>query len=155
MKKTIFILVLTITLTAGIIFAGYRSSAQKQKALQTTVLYANRNLNAVKNDGNSLAQKPLNTGEWILFKSESELKISDHEKRIAELKTEIKNNEEIFDAPYRKKVAYLAEQINFIKARLENYDKSPGNWESFRQGIKHDMDTIEKAFLELTAGNKK
>ena len=155
MKKKIIILVLTVSLLAGLFFTGYRSSAQKQKALQTTVLYANRNLNAVKNEGNSLAQKPLNTGEWILFKSESELKIIDHEKRITGLKTEIKNNEEIFDASYRKKVAYLAEQIKFIKARLENYDKSPGNWESFRQGINHDMDTIEKAFLELTAGNKK
>ena len=155
MKKTIFILVLTITLTAGIIFAGYRSSAQKQKEIQDKVLYADRALNAVKNAGNSLAQKPLINGEWIIFKTESELKINDHDKRIAGLKTEIKNNEEIFDAPYRKKVAYLAEQIKFIKARLENYDKSPGNWESFRQGINHDMDTIEKAFLELTAGNKK
>ena len=155
MKKTIITLVLTLALLAGLFFTGYRSSAQKQKEIQAKVLYPDRALNTVKNDGNSLAQKPLDTGEWILFKSESELKISDHDKRIAGLKTEIKNNEEIFDAPYRKKVAYLAEQIKFIKARLENYDKSPGNWESFRQGINHDMDMIEKAFLELTTDNKK
>jgi len=155
MKKKLFFLVLTIPLLAVITFTGYRSSAQKQKAFQTTVLYANPDLSTVKNDGNVLALKPLNPGEWILFKTESEVKIRDYEKRIAEFKTEIKENEEVFDAPYRKKVAYLTEQINFIKARLENYDKSPGNWESFRQGIKHDMDKIDKAFLELTAGNKK
>ena len=155
MKKKLFFLVLTIPLLAVLTFTGYRLSAQKQKAIQTKVLYADRALNVVKNDGNALAPKPLKPGEWILFKSESEMKIRDYDKRIAGFKTEIKNNEEIFDAPYRKKVAYLAEQINFIKARLENYEKSPGNWESFRNGIDHDMDAIEKAFPELTAGNKK
>lgn len=155
MKKKLFFLVLTIPLLAVLTFTGYRSSAQKQKAIQTKVLYADRALKAVKNDGNAIAQKPINPGEWILFKSESEMKIRDYEKRIAGFKTEIKENEELFDASYRKKVAYMAEQINFIKARLENYEKSPGNWESFRLGINNDMHAIEKAFLELTAGNKK
>jgi len=145
MKKTIFILVLTIPLVAGIIFTGYRSSAQKQKAVQPNVLIVNRALNT--------AQKPAEAEEWIRFRQESESKISNHEKRITELKTEIKNNEEIFDAIYRKKVAILEEQIKFIKARLENYDKSPVNWESFSYGINQDMDAIEKALMELTVSN--
>jgi len=145
MKKTIFILVLTIPLVAGIIFTGYRSSAQKQKAVQPNVLIVNRALNT--------AQKPAEAEEWIRFRQESESKISNHAKRITELKTEIKNNEEIFDAIYRKKVAILEEQIKFIKARLENYDKSPVNWESFSYGINQDMDAIEKALMELTVGN--
>jgi len=145
MKKTIFILVLTIPLVAGIIFTGYRSSAQKQKAVQPNVLIVNRALNT--------AQKPAEAEEWIRFRQESESKISNHAKRITELKTEIKNNEEIFDAIYRKKVAILEEQIKFIKARLENYDKSPVNWESFSYGINQDMDAIEKALMELTVSN--
>jgi hypothetical protein len=145
MKKTILIIVLTIPLAAGIIFTSYRSSAQKQKSAQPKMLYINGALNA--------AQKPAEAGEWIKFRQESELKINDHIKRITELKIEIKNNEEVFDALYRKKVAMLVEQIKFIKARLENYDKSPGNWESFRYGINNDMDTIEKALMELTVGN--
>jgi len=145
MKKTFLILVLTIPLVAGIIFTGYRSSAQKQKAVQPNVLIVNRALNT--------AQKPAEAEEWIRFRQESESKISNHEKRITELKTEIKNNEEIFDAIYRKKVAILEEQIKFIKARLENYDKSPVNWESFSYGINQDMDAIEKALMELTVGN--
>lgn len=146
MKKNIFILVLIIPIVAGIIFTGYRSSAQKQKAVQPNLVIFSQALNTL--------QKPAEAEEWIRFRQESESKISDHEKRITDLKTEIKNNEEVFDAPYRKKVAVLAEQIRFIKARLENYDKSPGNWESFRHGINNDMDAIEKAFLELTAGSK-
>jgi len=48
MKKTIFILVLTIPFAAGIIFTGYRSSTQEKKAAQTKVLYADRDLNAAR-----------------------------------------------------------------------------------------------------------
>lgn len=147
MKKPFLILVLLIPFAAGIVFTGYRSSAQKQKAVQPNLLIVNQ---ALKTE-----QKPAEAEEWIRFRQESELKISDHDKRITKLKTEIKNNEEVFDASYRKKVAILAEQIRFIKARLENYDKSPGNWESFRYGINYDMDAIEKAFLELIIDNKK
>lgn len=146
MKKTIFILSLLATFLAGIIFTGYRSSVQKHKAVQTYLLYANRDLTAV--------QKPAGAEEWITFKRESESKIHDHKIQITELIIRIKNKEEIFDGLYIKKVAYLDEKIKYIKSRLENYEKGPGNWESFKYGINHDMDAIEKAFVELNADNK-
>lgn len=147
MKKRILILALSIPLTAGIIFTGYRTSAQKQKAVRTNILNTNEVL--------VTAQEPEETEEWISFRQESELKINGHEKQIAELKRNIENNKELFDEVYRKKVAILGEKINFIKARLEIYDKSPGNWESFSYGIKLEMDSIEKTFVELTSDNNK
>ena len=147
MKKLILILALTIPVTAGIIFTGYRSSTQKQKAVRTNVLNTNK--------GGFPALEPEESEEWIMFRQESESIISGHEKQIAELKRNIENNKELFDDLYRKKVAILGEQINFIKARLEIYDKSPGNWESFSYGIKLEMDSIEKTFVELTSDNKK
>lgn len=146
MKKKFLILALTIPLTAGIIFTGYRTSAQKQKAVRINIL----NTKEVP----FTAQEP-ETEEWISFRQESELIINGHEKQIAELKRNIENNKELFDAVYRKKVAILGEQINFIKARLEIYDRSPGNWESFSYGIKLEMDSIEKTFVELTSDNNK
>lgn len=147
MKKNILILVLTIPLAAGLIFTGYRSSAQKHETVQTNILIATEVV--------ITAQELEEAEEWISFRQESESKISGHEKQINELKINIENNEELFDALYRKKVAILGEQINFIKARLENYGKSPGNWDSFRYGIKQEMDTIEKTFVELTFNNNK
>lgn len=147
MRKKILILVLTIPLTAGIIFTGYRTSAQKQKAFRTNILNTNEVL--------ITAEEPEETEEWISFRQESELIINGHEKQIAELKRNIENNKELFGEHYRKKVAMLGEQINFTKARLEIYDKSPGNWESFSYGIKLEMDSIEKTFVELTSDNNK
>jgi hypothetical protein len=153
-KRTIFILAIIITLMAGLIFTGYRSSTQKQKADQAKVLYAKRDLNAAQKDANAVVQKPVNAEEWITFKSESELKIRDHEIRINELNVKTKKEEEIFDALYKKKIAYLEQQIKYMKARLVNYEKGPSNWESFKHGFNHDMDAIENALKDLTVDNK-
>ncbi len=147
MKKKILILALSIPLATGIIFTGYRASAQKQKTVKSNKLNNTEVL--------ITAQEPEETEEWISFRKESESKISGHERQIAELKRNIENNKELFDAVYRKKVAILGEQINFTKTRLEIYDKSPGNWESFSYGIKLEMDSIEKTFVELTSDNNK
>ncbi|NTW26597.1 MAG: hypothetical protein HGA37_18005, partial [Lentimicrobium sp.] len=104
MKKTILTLTV-MTLLAGIIFAGYRSSNQKGKAAQANMLMVEQDLNLPKKEGNTVAQKPVNDEEWLTFKNESELKIRDHEVRINELKIKVKTQEELFDAPARKKIA--------------------------------------------------
>lgn len=155
MKKTIFILVLTIPLAAGIIFTGYRSSAHKLKAAQTKMLLSDRDLNAKQNVANIVAGKPINAEEWITFKNESELKIRNYEIRIDELNREIKNQRELSEALYKKKVAYLEQQNKFMKARLESYEKGPSNWESFKHGFNYDMDAIGEALKDFTADNTK
>jgi hypothetical protein len=155
MKKIIFILALAIPLMAGIIFTGYRSSTQKQKAAQAKDPYANRDLNAAPKLANTVAEKPINSEEWLTFKSESERKIRNHEIRIAELNLEIKNQGEKSDALYRKKIANLEQQNKFMKAMLENFEKGPSNWESFNRGFNRNMDAIENALKDLTIDNKK
>ena len=154
MKKIIFILALAIPLTAGIIFTGYRSSTQKQKAAQYKDPYANRDFNAAML-ANTVAEKQINSEEWMTFKSESERKIRNHEIRIAELNLEIKNQGEKSDALYRKKIANLEQQNKFMKAMLENFEKGPSNWESFNSGFNRDMDAIENALKDLTIDIKK
>jgi hypothetical protein len=155
MKKTIFILAVTIPLAAGIIFTGYRSSAHKLKAAQTKILISDRDLNAKQNVESIVAGNPINPEEWITFKNESELKISNHEIRIAELNREIKNQGELSNAIYKKKIAYLDQQNKFMKARLESYEKGPSNWESFKHGFNYDMEAIGKALKDFTVDNKK
>lgn len=155
MKKTIFILVLTIPLATGIIFTGYRSSAHKLKAAQTKMLLSDRDLNAKQNVANIVAGKPINAEEWITFKNESELKIRNHEIQIAELNREIKNQGKLSEALYKKKVANLEQQNKFMKARLESYEKGPSNWESFKHGFNYDMDAIGEALKDFTADNTK
>jgi len=59
MKKMIFFAALTIPLMAGVIFTGYWSSTQKQKAAQAKM----QALNA--------AEKAATAEEWLTFKSEA------------------------------------------------------------------------------------
>jgi hypothetical protein len=152
-KKPIIILAI-VTLMAGVILTGYMSSAQKHKAARASVLYTIQDSNDDLKDPNAAGQESVNVSEWITFKSESELKIADNEIRVNELKVKINNNKELFDASYRKKVAYLEHQIKYMKSRLENYGKSPGNWESFKYGFDNEMDAIENDLKKLTVDNK-
>jgi len=139
---------------AGIILTGYRSSTQKQKAAQDNVLYTKRDLNAGQKEANTVAQKSVNAEEWITFNRESELKISKNEIRIIELKIKMKTQGEKTDALCRKNINNLEEQNKYAKARLDNYEKGPGNWESFKYGFNHEMDAIENALNDLTVDNK-
>jgi len=132
---------------AGIIFADYDSSAQKQDAALAKRLYAKKGLNA--------EQKAIIAKEWKTFRSESELKIKDHEIRINRLNAKMGKQGVMSDAFYKKKIAYLEPQIKYMKERLENYDKAPSNWEEFKYGFGHEMDEIENALNDLTADNKK
>jgi len=143
MKKMIFFAALTIPLMAGVIFTGFWSSTQKQKAAQAKM----QALNA--------AEKAATAEEWLTFKSESELKIRDNEILITELKVKIEKQEDIFDALYKKKIAYLEEQIKYMKLRLEAFEKWQSNWESFKYGFNQEMDTIGNALKYLTVDNNK
>jgi hypothetical protein len=153
MKKTIIILSIMIFM-AGIIFTGYLSSAQKQKSAQANLLYVKQDLNAAQKDANTEVMKSVNQEEWITFKSESEQKIREYEIRINGFKIEIENQGETSDAHYKKKIANLEQQNKYLTARLVNYEKGPGNWESFKYGFNNEMDAIDKALKDLTVDNK-
>ena len=56
MKKTIFLLSVTITLMAGPIFTSCQSSIQKQEAARDKVQDARQDLNAAQQDANAAAQ---------------------------------------------------------------------------------------------------
>jgi len=155
MKKTIFILALTIPLAAGIIFTGYQSSAGRLIAAKNKILPSDRDLSSKQKVANLSAVNPINPEEWIKFKNDSEVKIRNHEIRIAELNGVIINHGEKYEALYKRKVAYLDQQNKFMKARLESYEKGPSNWESFKQGFNYDLDAIAKALKDFPGENSK
>lgn len=150
----IFVLAVT-SLMAGTLFSGCQSSTQKQQAAQDKVQDARQDLNAAQKNANEVAQKVATAEEWKTFKSESELKIKDNEIRINELTVKMKKPGELFDALYEKKITNLGQQNKDLKARLEAYEKSQSNWESFKREFNHDMDAIGQALKDLTIDNKK
>lgn len=155
MKRTIFILSVTIALMAGVIYTGCQSTAQKQDAAQAKVKEARQDLNEAKEEANAIGQELATAEEWAAFKSESEIKIRDNEVRINELTVKMNKPGEILDELYAKKIASLELQNKEMRTRLTAYENSQTNWESFKREFNHDMDELGKALKDLTVDNKK
>ncbi|RPI72643.1 MAG: peptidase M23 [Ignavibacteriales bacterium] len=153
MKKTILSIAIATTLFAAM-FTGCKSLAEKKESAQDKVQDAKEDLRDVQKDANIEAQKIATAEEWQLFKSESEEKISDNEKRIAELKVKMKKPGKVLDAQYEKRIDALEQKNRELRTKLENYEKSQSDWETFKREFNHDMDEIGQAFKDLTVDNK-
>ncbi len=147
MKKIIYIAAGVTSLIAALILNDYRLFVQKQEFAQARALYANVDQDAAKRNKNA--------EEWKIFKKESELKIRDYKIQLAELNIKTGKKGEIFDDLYKKNIPYLDQQVNYMKARLENYEKSPGNWESFKYGFNNEIAIIGNELKGLSANNNK
>jgi hypothetical protein len=154
LKKIISTLAIAM-LIAGTIFTGCQSSAGKEEAAQAKVKDAKQDLKEVQNEANADAQKAATAEEWKAFKSESEAKIKDHEIRIAELKAKMKKPGKTFDALYEKRIDALEQKNRDLKIRMEAYEKSQSDWESFKREFNHDMDELVQALKDITVDNKK
>jgi len=154
MKKTTITLIATTMLVAGAIFTSCKSPAQKKDAAQAKVEDAQKDLDAAQTDANAESQKVATAEEWKAFKSESELKIRDNEIRIGELKAKKNKPGKLFDSLYEKKIDALEQQNRNMQARIDAYDKSHSDWESFKTEFNHDMDELGKALKDLTVDNK-
>lgn len=140
---------------AGIMFTGYFSSTQKQKAAQTKMLYAKGDLIAAQEDANEIVQNAATAEEWNTFRSESELKIRDNEIRITELNVKLKKTAEILDVLYEKKIAILELQNKDMKARLEAYERIQSDWATFKREFNHDIIVIGDELKDLMVDNRK
>lgn len=155
MKKAIFIFVAATMFIAGTIFTGCQSSDQKVEDAQAKVQDAKQELNAAKNDASAEAQKAANAEAWKTFRSEAEVKIRANELYIAELKEKMKKSGKKLDALYAKSIDELEQKNIDLKNRIEAYDKSQSDWESFKREFSHDMEELGKAMKDLTVNNEK
>jgi len=100
------------------------------------------------------AQKD-SVSDYQSFKKESELKIKENEKSIADLKiknskTNAKNND-----AYQKKVGELEQKNAQLKGNLAAYkDQDPNKWKTFKTEFNHDMDELGKAIKDFAVNNK-
>ena len=155
MKKVIFFAALTIPLMAAIIFTGYLSTTQKQKAAQTKMLYAKGDLIAAQEDSNISTPVMATPEEWKTFRSESELKIRDNEIRLTELNIRMKKQGGVIYTRSGKKIAILELQNRDMKARLESYEKIQSNWITFKREFNNDMVSIGDELKDLTVDTNK
>jgi chromosome segregation ATPase len=154
MIKKIYSLALA-TLIGGVIFTGCQSTAEKTEAAEAKVQDAKEELKEARKDENAQAQKTATADEWRTFRNESQEKIWANEKHIAELKVKMNKPGKLLDAAYAKKIDSLEEKNRELKRRMDAYEKSQSDWETFKREFNHDMDELGNALKDLTVDNKK
>jgi hypothetical protein len=136
MNKSIFIL----ALVAGTTFISCKSAAQKESTAKQNVAEAKQDLKETKAS---------NAKEWAEFKVESQAKIVDNEKRIAELKVKMNKPGNTFDGLYRTRIEKLEAKNTELKSKLNNYDGNETEWKTFKSDFNRDMKEIGNNIKDL------
>lgn len=154
MKIKFFTLLFAIALVAGTTFSGCQSSANKEEAAQIKVDEAEQALEVARQNAEIEAQKVALADEWLAFKTESEVKISEYEIRIKALKDQIKKPGNAFDDLYKQRIEVLEQKIALLKTRMNDYEKNQTGWEAFKREFNHDMNELGNSLKDLTIDNK-
>jgi Ni/Co efflux regulator RcnB len=155
MKKIILTLIVATAFLTGTMLTGCQSSAQKEASARENLQEAKQDLKDVQNDANEDAQKLANAEEWETFKSDAEITIRNNEIRIADLRVKLNKQGTILDPMYERKIELLEQQNKDLIKRIEDYEKSQSDWETFKREFNHDVDELGKALKDLTVDNKK
>jgi hypothetical protein len=155
MKKIIYLLGVTMLLTAGTVFTGCNSTSDKTDRAMDDADDAQQKLDEARAEEELQQQRTVTPEEWEVFRMETELKIKENEIKIAGLKAKIMKPGEILDPLRQKRIEELEERNNELKAELRNYNRSNSDWETFKREFNHDMEELGKALKNLTVDNKK
>jgi hypothetical protein len=142
MKKTIFMLATATALIAGTMTTACQSQVEKNDAAQKSMQEPQG------------AQKGVTAEEWQTFKSQSETKIQENETRIAELKAKLQKSGEAMDEQLDNKIDVLEQKNKDLKAKIENFELTKGDWESFKSEFNHDIDALGQSLKDFTVDNK-
>lgn len=154
MQTTKFINYIAIAVISTSIFTSCSSNAEKEEAAVENVTDAKEELREVKREADAEAAQVANAEEWQAFKADAEAKINKNEERIVELKEKMKTSGKTMDSLYEKKISNLEEKNRKLKTKLDNYETSQSDWNSFKTEFNHDMDEMGQAFEDLTVDNK-
>ena len=147
MKKIVFNIVIVMGVLGSVSFTACQSATPKEDAAKAKLEAAREDLKE--------AQTEASAEEWEEFKNESEIKISNNNIRIAELKLKMNESGNTLDAVYKKRIQLLEQKNIDMKARIDAYEKSQSDWESFKREFNHDMDELGKALKDIAVDNKK
>lgn len=152
MKKTIFILTAACFLTASMILMGCKTAAQKSEAKKENVVEAKADLELAQKE--VTIQEAANAEEWKTFKEESKIRISDNNKRIAELKAKMNEPGSDRDENYAKRISVLEQKNKDMDISIKTFeDSKSSDWQGFKRNFNQGMDDIGKALKDMVVDN--
>jgi uncharacterized protein (DUF3084 family) len=140
--KTKQFIITAIVLANGLLLTGMNF------AQETKVEAAQQKVDAAKTELKDA--KAENDKDYRQFKTEVDLKISNNEKSIADLKVKISNSEEKDKAKYEKKVDALEIRNTELKKKIAEYKYEGGDqWVVFKRGFNRDLKSVGKAIKNV------
>jgi len=154
MKKLVSTLAIGAFFITGLMVMGCQSSSQKADDAQAKVEEAKDDLQDARQEANEATQQAANAEQWEAFKAETDVKIKDNELRIGELKVKMKKSGKTMDSVYANNIENLEQKNKDLKIRMDGYQTTQSDWESFKREFNHDMDELGQALKDLGVDNK-
>lgn len=152
MRKTILSLAL-LTMTAGTVLVGCKDASKEENEAKENVQEAKEDLNDAKVELSD-ARRAATEEEWKAFKDSTNAAISLNEKRIADMKTDLKKTGKTIDSEYQKKIVELEMKNKEIKNKLEMYkNDANSDWQSFKKEYNRDMEDLGESLKNFTVKN--
>lgn len=153
MKKSIFTLA-TAMFVAGSILS---SCSSNDKKVENAAIEVQEAKSEVKDAQQDLSEAQQAAGaDFQQFKNESNQELTDNERKIADLRIEMKQEKKEARIKYEKKIDELEQKNQELKVKLEAYhDDGKSDWKEFKAEVKHDLEGIGHAFKDITVRNTK
>jgi peptidoglycan hydrolase CwlO-like protein len=90
------------------------------------------------------------------YKKDIQAKIEENNKKIGDLRANIKNQKAAGREEYKSRIDDLQRRNEDLRMKMDNYQGSgKDKWEEFKREFNHDMDELGKALEDLTKNNVK
>ena len=152
MRKTILSLTIMTIMAAAISTSYGQESIDKSlkpmEKVQGTQLEVNANQDPAETRMDTIS-------EYQKFKSQSEMKIKNNEKSIADLKLNTSNVVESNRIAYQEKVTDFEQKNYKLTKELAEYKyEESGKWATFKLEFNRDMDELGKALKDFNVDGK-
>jgi hypothetical protein len=155
MKKKVLFSAIIAFMSVSVLTSFGQETDKKSEKARENLKEAKKDVVDAKKDL-KVAQKD-SVSDYQKFKRDSESKIRNNEKTIADLKVKHAKMTDKENVVYQKKVSDLELKNTTMKKKLADYknDQSQDKWVTFKTEFKHDMDELGKSMKDFTVKNTK
>ncbi|SHG21772.1 hypothetical protein SAMN05444372_103224 [Flavobacterium micromati] len=153
MKKS-FLKFASVALLATTFITSCQDSTKKEAEARENVDEAKTDLDEAKTELAN-ARKTATEQEWQSFKESTNATVEQNEKRIIDLKMQMKRTGKSMDEQYAKKINDLEQKNREIKEKVNTYkNEASDDWETFKKEYNRDMDDLGRSLKNFTVDNK-
>ncbi|HLP38804.1 hypothetical protein [Lacibacter sp.] len=149
MKKFIY-LFSAITLITAVSLVSCNNSTEDG----TTENETKKDTIVIEEKNDVVTVKIATSEEWAAFKADAEAKIEANEKRIAEIKVNMKKPGKLFDKMRADRIEALEQRNRDLRLKITAYETNKTDWEKFKEEFNHDLDELGKAIGDIFTDNK-